>query len=68
MPSGNIPELGQPAVLCAVGGSTLAGAFIPWGITEGPDGAPWFTMSDYSPEYSAIGRITTGGKVSVWRH
>jgi hypothetical protein len=55
-------------VLCAVGGSTLAGAFIPWGITAGPDGAPWFTMSDYSPEYSATGRITTGGKVSVWRH
>jgi streptogramin lyase len=34
----------------------------PWGIAAGPDGALWFTNG------KSIGRITTGGKVSVFKH
>jgi virginiamycin B lyase len=41
----------------------------PWHITSGPDGALWFTLSEYentSTQAGAIGRITTDGVMSIY--
>lgn len=36
------------------------------GITAGPDGNLWFTYTDWNTGANAIGRITTGGAISLF--
>jgi len=35
------------------------------GITKGPDGNLWFTYQDFTTNANAIGRITTGGTITL---
>lgn len=46
-----------------------AGYGRPWHIAAGPDGALWFTVSEYEDipgAMGAIGRITTGGAITMY--
>jgi streptogramin lyase len=50
-----------PAV--SFGNFTDPSVSVPYGITQGPDGALWFTNSR---NRMSIGRITTGGAISSY--
>src|SRR5437763_235310 len=57
---GPITTVGTVAAFSKKGVHGIRG---PFGITSGPDGALWFTINF---DNNAIGRITTGGKITLF--
>lgn len=67
-PCGTTPTIGQITTAGVISHFTDANKLDqPSGITSGPDRALWFTNSGGGGLGDSIGRITTGGTISVYK-